>query len=244
MAKKSKTKPETIDMETSEAAPPWEDGSEQPPSSVELEVENIEAPDDNLEIIGKNQEYSLTMYLDPNTDPKVFIRFIKKVERLVRGNPDYKDYIENLRDEEGLDTCAYFGKVDVNKAEIHLHHCISNLYTICITVCSRLMAEGKRVSSFILADEVVKLHLSNKIGLVPLTATMHELAHAGKIKIPRSVVFGDYEAYYEQHKEYMDEYELKLYEDLKTFEHIQRNDLPLLTNQTATPKKEIEEEEE
>lgn len=226
MARKPKKQEVTIDAE---ATNPTETGEQ---SSVSVEVENVDAEDGNVEIIGKKQEYSLTMYLNSDTDPKVFVRFIKKVERLVRGNPDYKDYIENLRNEEGLDRCAILGKVDVNKAEIHLHHCISNLYTICITVCNRLMAEGKKVSSFILADEVISLHLANKIALVPLTATMHELAHSGKVKIPKSVIYGNYQEYYEQHKAYMDEIELALYEEIEGLEYLGKSDVLKITNQT------------
>jgi hypothetical protein len=221
MAKKKKGEPLVIEQEAEEVAP----------SSVELEVEQIDAPDDNVEIIGKNQEFSLTMYLDPDVDPKYFVRFIKKVEQLIRRNPDYQDYIENLREELGLDTCAYLGKVDVNKAEIHLHHCISNLFTVCITVCNRLVSQGKQVSSFILADEVTRLHMQNKIALVPLTATMHELAHAGKIKIPKSVIFGDYHLYFEEHKDYMEPDEIKLYEEIEQQDHIKRTDVPMLTYQ-------------
>ena len=235
MVKKKNGKPIVIDQE-SEAAeeqqgsvPPWEDHPDSP-SSVAVDIEQIEAQDDNIEILGKNQEYSLTMYLDPDVEAKFFARFIKKVERLVRGNPDYQDYIEALREDVGLDTCVILGKVDINKAEIHLHHCLSNLYTICVTVCNRLMQTGKQVTSFILADEVVRLHLNNKIALVPLTATMHELTHAGKIKIPKNVIYGDYLEYFEEHKNYMDESELKIYKDIETFEALQRTDVPLLTH--------------
>jgi hypothetical protein len=242
MVKKKKDQTKVIDQEVEEAqseqqgTPPWED----PPASIAVEIDQIEAPDDNVEILGKNQEYSLTMYLDPDVEAKFFVRFIKKVEQLVRSNPDYKDYITLLRDEMGLDTCAYLGKVDVNKAEIQLHHCISNLYTICVTVCNRLMKTGKQVTSFILADEVVRLHMNDKIALVPLTTTMHELVHAGKIQIPKNVIFGNYHEYFEEHKEYMDEYELKLYEDIEGFEVLDSKEILMLT----TPVKETETKEE
>ena len=252
MATKKKAKPVVIDQEAQETTPPWEEQPDQtpetPPSSVEVQVENIEAPDDNVEIIGKNQEFSLTMYLDEDVEPKFFVRFIKKVEQLVRRNPDYQDYVEHLREEKGLDACAYLGKVDVNKAEIHLHHCISNLYTICVTVCNRLMAEKKKVNSFILADEVIKLHMADKVALVPLTATMHELAHAGKIKIPKAVIYGNYRAYYEEHKNFMDEHELQLYEDIEKLEVIQTKEVLMLTapeeGDSEGEDREIEEEEQ
>lgn len=244
MAKRKKEKIVTIDQDAAEVESAQEAAQEAGdglPDSVAVSVENLDAPDDNIEILGKNQEYSLTMYLDPDVEAKFFVRFIKKVELLVRRNPDYQDYVTVLRDEMGLDTCAYLGKVDVNKAEIHLHHCISNLYTICVTVCNRLMKTGKQVTSFILADEVVRLHLNDKIALVPLTATMHELAHAGKIKIPKSVIYGNYMEYYEEHKDYMDEHELKLYEDIEQLQTLDSKEVLMLTAPESASETEEEE---
>jgi hypothetical protein len=179
--------------------------------SVKMDIENIDAPDDNVEILGKSQAYSLAMYVDKQMDPKLFIKFIKRVERLVRGNVDYKLYLDYLREERGLNKCAIFHNVTSQRAEIQLHHVLSNLYTICITVCNRLLSTEKKVSSFILADEVIRLHLEDKIALVPLSTTVHELVHAEKIQIPKSQIYGNYAAYYEHHEAFMDDYEKAIY---------------------------------
>ena len=207
MAKTSKKKPrEIIEGDVQEV---------QTPDSVGIEVEQIDCPDDNIEVIGKNQEFSLTMYLDKDADQRTFVTFIKKVEKHVRGNPDYKDYVEYLRDEKGLDTCAFLGNVSVDSAEIHLHHAISNLFEICSTVTNRLMSEGKKVSTFIVADEVLMLHFRGLVALTPLTATMHELVHAGKIRIPLNAIHGDWETYLEEYGPYMDDHEKKSYEKIQ-----------------------------
>ena len=182
--------------------------------TVKIEVSNLSYDSSNVEIIGRNQDYSLTMYADKDIDPKTFSQFIRKVERLVRGSSEYKEYIRFLREEEGLDYCVYLKNINVTNAEIQLHHVITNLYMICSTVFSKLISEGKKVSTFILADEVLKLHLDNKVALVPLSVTMHELAHSVDLKIPSSVIYGDYMSYYEMYNPFMEKYERQCFEEI------------------------------
>lgn len=193
------------------------------PSSVEIEVEQVECEDDNIEIVGKNQQYSLTMYIDKNIDKKTFIRFIKKVERLVRGNQDFKDYFDFLVDEKGLHKCVVFSRVEAGSAEIQLHHCISTLYDICCTVTNKLINTGKKVSGFIVADEVIKLHFQNKIALIPVTTTVHQLIHSTGILIPKHLIYGNYMEYYEEYKDAMDAKEISLYTE--DFQQLTQNDL-------------------
>jgi hypothetical protein len=214
------------------------------PNSVKVEAESIENDDDNVEFLGKNQPYSLAMYIDSSMDAKIFVKFIKKVERHVRSNPDYKQYLEWLRDEQGLDKCAYFHNVNSFKAEIQLHHVLSNLYTICVTVCNRLLSTNKKVSSFILADEVIKLHLEDKIALVPLSTTVHELVHAKKVRIPKSQIYGNYQAYYEQHVAFMDDYEKEIYADNEKYLTLERSDLKELEYKKDTARPPVEDDED
>jgi hypothetical protein len=242
-ARKSKRKPEEpIEGEVSEQ-----------PASVGIEVEEVEAEDGNVEIIGDQQPYSLTMYLDKDTDQRTFVDFIRKTERLVRGNPDYKDWVEWMRDEKGLDACAFLTNVDVHRAEIQLHHAPSNLFQICGTVANRIVSEGGKASTFMVADEVLKLHFEGKVGIVPLSSTVHELVHGGKLEIPSTVIHGDWEAYAEEYGPWMDDYEkgelesfrsrplLEAPENLKFLEY-QAKELPGGSQKTGRTN--IEEEEE
>jgi hypothetical protein len=245
MQKLRKKKIEVIDDEMPEVQPVIEPDTdeEEAPSSVKIKAKPVENDDDNVELLGENQPYSLAMYIDASMDAKIFVKFIKKVERLVRSNPDYKLYLEWLREERGLDKCAYFHNVNSWKAEIQLHHVLSNLYTICVTVANRLLSTNKRVSSFILADEVVKLHLEDKIALVPLSTTVHELVHAKKVRIPKSQIYGNYQAYYEQHVAFMDDAEKQIYADNEQYLTLQRSDLKELEYKKET-RPQIEDEEE
>lgn len=191
----------------------------------EVDSESEIANDGNIEVHGKKQAAVLAMYLDKDTEKRVFIAFIKKVEKLVRSSPEYKDYVAFLREEQNMDRCAFLKNIDTEKAEIHLHHAISDLFSICCTVCNKLISDNKKVSSFILADYVLKLHFEDKIGLVPLSATIHELAHSAKnFKIPKSVIFGDWESYYEEYKDFMDPHEKNRYLEISELEFLEGKD--------------------
>ena len=187
---------------------------------IKIEVNNVECVDNNIEIIGDTQRYSLTMYLDPESSPNYIARFIKSVERLVRQNDDYKLWLSILREQPKLSRDAFLHNMTSQEVEIQLHHYPFNLYTIVQVVISKLLSEKKVVSTFIAADEVIKLHFDDKIGLVPLTVTSHELAHLGKLKFLRTQIYGQWELFYNEYKGFMDDYDhinIKKLLELKSF---------------------------
>ena len=121
---------------------------------LDIEVDNLEPDDDNIEILGKNQEYSLTMYLDKDVDERTYGKFIRSVEKAVRSNDDYKLWLEELRDIDQLSGDAFFQNISSSDAEIQLHHFPFNLYTICSVVTQKYMEDNKKVPTFIIADKV------------------------------------------------------------------------------------------
>ena len=182
--------------------------------NIEIEVETIPSDDDNIEVLGTEQNYSLVMYLDKNVDPKHFTKFIKAVERSVRSNIDYKLYLSAIREEPKLSRDAFLHNISSDEVEIQLHHYPFNLYSVVRIIAEKFLLEDKRVSTFIVADEVIKLHLNDKIGLVPLSVTTHELAHLGKLNFIRTQIYGEWEWFYNTYKKYMDDYEHSLIRSL------------------------------
>ena len=107
-------------------------------ATLPIEVSNIEPEDDNIEILGEHQNQSLTMYLDKNVDSKFFIKFVKSVEKMVRGNDDYKLWLSAIRDEPKLSQDAFLYNVSSNVAEIQLHHFPFNLFNIVRNVTNHI----------------------------------------------------------------------------------------------------------
>jgi len=177
---------------------------------VSINVANIPADDDNVEIYSENQPYSLTMYLDPNYDQSYFSKFIKAVERAVRGNEDYKMWLTSLREEEAYSNDAFLANVSSCDAEIQLHHFPFNLYTICSVITKKMLVQGLKVSTFIVADKVIRTHIKGNIGLVPLAVSMHELAHMGQLNILRTQISGHWETFYNNYKDYFSDYDFEI----------------------------------
>lgn len=130
-------------------------------------------------------------------------KFIKRVEQLVRSSMEYRDYIAYLKDYVDMSHCAFFKNMENtqgNRVRIEIHHEPFTLFDIVKVVLNKYLAEGIDINEFYIADEVMKLHYENKVGLVPLSKSIHEIVHTtGQIKIPLNLVYGNY-------KEFLDEY--------------------------------------
>ena len=136
-----------------------------------------------------------------------FTRLVKKVELLVRKSPEMKYYIQYLKDELDLNKCYFYKNVSLDDVSIELHHYPFTLFDISEIVCKKaIMDPANRgfFSTFKLAEEVVSLHYQNIVGLVPLSVTLHQLAHDGEIFIPVSAVFGDVKEFIRQYRDFID----------------------------------------
>jgi hypothetical protein len=207
--------------------------------SVAIDVKNTECEDDNIELVGINNPYSIVMYLDKNCDSRYFDRFIKSTERVIRKNIDYNIHLQYLREEEGLSNCAIFHNVAAGQASIELHHFPFTLFSICTVVANKmLLEENKKVSTFILADEVIKKHFENQIGLVPLSQTMHELAHLQKIQLLKKHIYGEYENFYETYKNYFTEREHAMVKELNETKKLSFSNNDIFSRLEYKPKEE------
>lgn len=188
---------------------------------IKIDIENIDSIDNNVEILGKNQHYSLTMYLDENVEYKYLVKFIKYCERLVRSNEDYKLWLSSIRDNSRLSQDAFLYNLTSSLVEIQLHHYPINLFNITQAVIMKYLKEKQKISTFIIADEVIQLHFKGIIGLVPLTVTTHEIAHLDKLQFVRSQIYGDWELFYNQYKDYLDDYDHIVVKKLLDTTHIE-----------------------
>lgn len=131
-------------------------------------------------------------YISIGSD-KEKVKFIKKIEMVVRSSSEYREYVKYLKEYVDLNTCHFFNKVTNNgrrKISIEIHHEPFTLFDIANIVLTKWTENGQSLNTFLIAEEVMKLHFQNKVGLIPLSATVHELVHVGKIFIPLQDVYG------------------------------------------------------
>jgi len=154
-----------------------------------VKIVNLDTPE--------NMEYHVN--IETGKDRQKFIEQIKKI---IRGSKEYRDYIQFLKDHMDLNKCAFFQningeKTSRGKVSIELHH----------------LDNGTELNSLLIADEVLELHYENKVGLVPLSKTMHEVVHnSNKILIPLNMVYGEYSKFLDEYDSYIPE---ELYDKLQ-----------------------------
>ena len=125
-------------------------------------------------------------------DEKKWDRFVKAVESAVRRSVEYKDYVTYLRDEVDLDCDTFFPGVASADARVEIHHCPLTLYEVADAVARQMMRIGEPpFSTFMAADAIVRLHYEGLVGVAPLSKTVHDLVHSGRVVVPVSAAHGD-----------------------------------------------------
>ncbi|QXN67771.1 hypothetical protein FPHOBKDP_00017 [Listeria phage LPJP1] len=172
----------------------------------------MKVPNKNIinDIIDKELEENKTFVVDTNEfDTENMInsvvpseeKFNKAIEKIIRKSNEYRRYIGILKNNIDLTSCKFLKRVDVSeirRVNIEMHHYPFTLYDIVSMHRERIkqdLGEFYSYDTFTIAENIMKMHYENKIGIVPLSYTAHELAHSGKLVIPlnKDYVFGNWQ---------------------------------------------------
>lgn len=172
----------------------------------------------NAMTVGKRDRKSRTMqihldelpkrYSPKYSTPKDQEKYIKNVEAVVRKSLEYKNYIQFLKENLDMNQCTVLKNViskSGKKYRIEIHHEPFTLFDIVQTVITKRLELGESISELLVADEIMGLHYEGKVGLIPLTVTMHELVHSGRIFIPLQFVYQDYSGFYQEYGQYIED---------------------------------------
>ena len=139
------------------------------------------------------------------------VRFIKKCESMIRQSPEYKDLVKYYKDEVDIDYCSVLNKLGTGDVAIEFHHHPFTLWDYVETEVNRCIASKINFTTFTISAIVMSFHYNNNVGLIPLSRSMHELAHSGGVFLYKKLVFGNYEEYFEQMQSFMEEATLEKY---------------------------------
>lgn len=135
------------------------------------------------------------------------VKAIKSIERIVRSSLEYKAYIKYLKEYVDMTKCSFFNGVsnkDTNKKiSIEIHHEPFTLFDITQIIMEKQLDETGEVNYFRIAEEVMKVHYQCKVGLIPLSATVHDLVHTGDIFVPLQCPRGDFIGFLEEYDQYI-----------------------------------------
>jgi len=154
------------------------------------EVKNLKENDSIFKI--DSSSYNLPMKIDVFESVQKYKYFIKNVERMVRGSQEYRNWISYLKNELSVDQCMLTHE-SISEVSLEIHHHPISLRNICCAVTDTMMQNKEKFTSFDIAQIVLGLHFADKVGYIPLVKTLHEKFHNGNLKIPISLVQGDWE---------------------------------------------------
>ena len=135
-----------------------------------------------------------------------FVGFIKGVESLVRTSKYYSRYVKYLKTDIGLNFCQVLSNIkseeeeDYTKIEMH-HGPILTLFDYISIVIDWMLYHNKKINSFIVADIILEEHFANRIQVVMLSSTVHELVHDNNIFISTKQAFGDLNAFLKKYRD-------------------------------------------
>lgn len=131
-------------------------------------------------------------------DEKDFKKYILDIERLVRNSSEYRRFIKFCREDLGMNKCAFLknvSNVETPKIKVEIHHYPFTLADIVDIVYTKRVYYQESLSPRMVAKEVAELHAKGIVGLIPLSETVHELYHNGRLFIPIDKVFGRYKLF-------------------------------------------------
>lgn len=200
---------------------------------LNMNIPKLEEFDNSAQIITKkiNNIRLASRHIMITTD-KSKVKYIKTIETIVRSSQEYKDYIAFLREYIDMTKCSFF--VGINnkgskRVSIEIHHEPFTLFYITLIVLIKWMDEGIELNALKISEEIIKLHYQNKIGLIPLSVTVHKLVHSGKIFVPLQSVRGKFIEFIEEYDQYIPEDVRDMLQiKLKMSKEIEKQDLSIL----------------
>ena len=140
-------------------------------------------------------------------DDKERERYIIDLERHVRSSYEYRAMVNYLREYMNMNSCAFIPSItneSSRKIRIEIHHSPFTLRDICVTIVNKRMKNNECLTIESVAYEVMFIHYSLMVGLIPLSETVHELVHNQYIFVPVDKVYGYYKNFVKSYYDYID----------------------------------------
>lgn len=139
-------------------------------------------------------------------DMKDMNKFVEKVKDVCRKSFEYKQMVRMLRDHLDMNVDSFFPNFSSKtntKLKIEIHHTPFSIHDIIRTVINKRMDYDEVMTEPMVAKEVMYLHYTLMVGLIPLCKTVHKLVHNQYLFIPTDAVFGFYNKFKEAYSKYL-----------------------------------------
>lgn len=169
---------------------------------------NVKKSKKNPTLDSNDSIYELPFYKDAeffyNLDNYVF--YIKGIEKIIRSSKYYKRYVAFLKKDLGMNFCQVKGNIQENEDDKHelieMHHGpILSLFDYVAIVLEYSLVNNLDVSTFDIANIVMKEHFNFNIQTVMLCETVHQEVHDNKIFLNIKQGFGNLNGFIEKYRD-------------------------------------------
>lgn len=185
-----------------------------------IDPDNIQVQESNLpELIKITQIPVFDFQIYNLEDDKEYEHYIKDIEIQIRRSFEYRQFIKYLRENMNMNKCSFLKGVNNEESfdiKIEIHHYPFTLRDIVEIVYRKRNYYNESLDVQMVAKETMQLHYKLMIGLIPLSETVHELVHNGRLFIPIDHVLGRYNLFIDYYKPFCEP------EQLETIERIEK----------------------
>lgn len=181
-----------------------------------IQIQNSNLPD----VIKVQQVVPFDTQIYNLEDDKEYENYIKDVEKEVRKSYEYRRFIKYLRENMDMNKCSFLKGVSNEETfdiKIEIHHYPFSLRDICEIVIRKRSYYNEPLELQMTAKEIMMLHYKLIIGLIPLSETVHELAHSGRLFIPVDHVMGRYQIFVDIYKPFCDPQQLETLDRIEKY---------------------------
>lgn len=154
--------------------------------------DTIKSNGEDMELSSENSPYTLSLRRGEFIDEKDLNRFVKSVEKVVRGCPEYREWTGYIKDTLGHYSCSLTGEVSA-QCDVDIHHHPVTLFSTTKAVIMQYLQSSKEFCTFDIAQDVINLHFENKLGYVVMVRTLHQKFHNGFLNLPMDIVHGNWQ---------------------------------------------------
>jgi hypothetical protein len=137
-------------------------------------------------------QYCLDLEREFFEDDKEKTKFVKKCVQLCRYTPEYREWVDYLRDSLGYKTCDISGE-NGDEVTVEIHHHPITIFDIGMIIVDTYLKKRRKFSSLNIVNDMLMLHYNDKVGFIPICTTFHEKYHNGFLIIPPKFIHGQWD---------------------------------------------------
>lgn len=149
----------------------------------------------NPTLISPNSDFSIQFALtkEYTYDLDEYKAFLDSAIRLFRHSKTYRHYKSYLHS-LGMVCCQFHPYIQISEEEetniLEMHHCMLNIYDIAIIITEHILNTVGFITEFDLAELLKYEHIHNRIPIVMLCKTCHQLYHNKYLYVHPDMCFG------------------------------------------------------